>query len=544
MCEPDHATKGKRNTRSKRLKENYDQLDVIVPKSKKRKNYVTYPSDGNGGDAELTDAKNTLNEQNINVQIADTEDVVKKPRVTRRTRKFAEKNPEDSSVEDQEITEVPNIKKNKKIRKIKGKHAKTTSKKKKNKLLSVSTEDNKKLNKINISSDSFHSAAGSPLKEKKSLERNGKSSESLKEIITFNKEGHEDTVMNIMCKKETESSRINTNASNSIDITISSDGNTTTRKSSIKNSTFVKIDNTVTLTKVQKSTFIEEDSEKTDKLNTTFEKEPNTRRSLCNSNVTELVDAKQNSDNENTIKLSKTISLNSTYDKDVLNLTFDKNEPTLKSSLMSSDSSINGTFDKENSRISITSDDSKTENVINCTSVLIESSIDESKHSKQFNMSNLNKRPDEVVHESQPSLTTLKREGTFTKEGPEARVLLERTPTKSMSLPSPGFTPYRVSQGSQSSHKDKKSLLNVTKSIEKPTRSSLVDVVLPRVTRVMFCSPVNDPGVMTQMKKKIIKSSMKGSIKSFVLEDSGKNYSSLFYIYVYFFTVRHPPTML
>lgn len=523
--EPDHATKSERNTRSKRLKGNNEQLNMTMPKSKIRKNYVSYPTDDERvDDAGLNDAKNkniTLKEQNINIQSADTEDIVvgvtKPNRITRQTRKFPIDNSEDCTVGDHENAEVLNGKKNKKK---KGKNAeslnehdtatavaekasKKTRKIKKcsNSILKV---DKKKLNKSNnISTDSFYSAAGSPLKENINNAdiSIGKSSENQLDNISFEKESHEKNVMNTTFEKETRIQRkssIKNSTFEKIDITITP---AKERKSSIKNSTFDKIDNTLTPGEVQDTTFNIDsvNTEKTDKLNTTFEKEPNIRHSQLNSNVTDV-----------TVMPSE-------------------------SSLISSDSTVNVTFDKsDNSRISITSDDSKTENIINTTPVLIESSMDESKHSEQFNISNKTNTPEKSIHETLPSLTPLKRDGTFTKEGPEVittslkpKISSDRTPTKRISVPSPGFTPYRVSQGSQSVQKDKKTLLNVTRSTEKPTRRSSLAEMVPRHTRVMFCSPVNNPGLMTQQKKKIIKSSLKGSNKSFIFEDSGKLYSSL-----------------
>ncbi|KAJ0173419.1 hypothetical protein K1T71_010568 [Dendrolimus kikuchii] len=182
-----------------------------------------------------------------------------------------------------------------------------------------------------------------------------------------------------------------------------------------------------------------------------------------------------------------------------LNETFEK---CSKSSLISSDGSTPNTDSEipafnNISNISITSDES--ENIVNMTPVLIESSIDET----------LNRS----------SHTPLKREGTFTKDSPEitehkspktSSVSPKVTPQKQkMSLPAPGCTPFHVS--------GTKSVLNITRSIEKDRRSSM-DIV-PRVTKVMFCSPTFDPVVASQNKKKIIKSNLKGSNKSFVYEE-------------------------
>lgn len=512
-----------------------------VPKSKKRENYVSYPTDDEHvGDAGLNEAKNTkktrrntLKEQNINIQNAEMEDITedaKKPnRVTRQTRKLAENHPEDASTGEQDFTGASHKKKNKKSKKKKlsqtenltgyeNESVVTEKVSKKSKTIkkfpnSIEKVTNTGLNRSNISTDSFHSAAGSPLKEdiKEPVIFVRKSSENLNANTTFEIKDAVDTPLNTTFEKDIKSEN----------------------RSSLKNSTFDNMDCSVTPVKAQTSMFAKVDSKVTDKLNkfnTTFEAEPKTRRSLRNSNVTDnnakvVIETQQNSISKRTTKTHPTT-------KTKLNSTYDKNEITSsKSSLISSDSSANVTFDKpDNSRISIKSDDSKTENIINTTPVMIESSMDES---NKFNMSNNTKTPDKSIQEGLPLLTPLKREGTYTKEGPEVtttsskpKISSERTPTKRMSLPSPGFTPYRISQTSQSSQKEKISLLNVTRSIEKTTRrSSLVELV-PRQTRVMFCSPVNNPGVMTQQKKKVIKSSMKGSDKSFVFEENGKHCSS------------------
>lgn len=538
--EPDLAIKSERKTRSKRLREiNNDQLDAIVPKSKKRKNYVSYPTDDDHvGEAELNDAKNTektlrntLKEQNINIQSTETEDIIldaRKPnRITRQTRKLAENHPEDVFIE-QEITEVPNKKGKKKSKNKKRRHTESvndndtepvvtketpikaeTLKKRSNSIVKGSKKDT---NKTEISADSFYSAAGSPLKEniEEPVISIGKSSENQKLNTTFEIEDAIES-MSTAFEKDTKS------------------GN----KLSIKNSTFDIIRTPGKLQNSISNKVCSKNIEKTNKLNTDFDTGPRTRRSLHNINImdsikTDVIDTKQSGVFEKTMG-STTISMESTCDQETkLNSTYNLNETTSpKSSLVSFDSTLNVTFDKpDNSRISITRDDSKTEIITNTTPIMIESSMDDSKHLEQFNISNKTKTPDKSIQEGLPLLTPLKREGTFTKEGPEITIIsqepkvsLERTPTKKTSLPSPGFTPYRVSQTSQ---KEKKSLLNVTRSLEKPTRRSSLAELVPRHTRVMFCSSVNNPGVMTQQKKKIIKSSLKGSNKSFVFEENGK----------------------
>lgn len=535
MFESDCATKSKKKTRSKCLRE--DEQLHIVPKAKKRENYVSYPTDdehvGNPG---LNDAKstkktrrNTLKEQNINIQSSETENIIldtRKPnRVTRQTRKWAENNPEDASIGDQAIAEVPEKKRNKKSKKKIKRHSGSlndndtepvVAEKASIKSKKIKRRSNSIVKVSNISTDSFHSAAGSPLKENMDVPiiSIGKSSENQKANTTFEIEDALDS-MNTTFEKDTKRSK----------------------KSSMKNSTFSKIDCPGSHGKRQSSMFNKVGSmniEKTDNLNSTSETEPKTRhslRSLMDSATTIVTDTKLNAVFGKTIKTRSTaVSMESTYDKEVkLDSTYGKNEmSSSKSSLISSDIPVNVTFDKsDNSRISITSDDSKTENIINSTPVLIESSMDDSNHLERINVSNKTKTPDKSIQEVLPSLTPLKREGTFTKEGPEVtitppklKISSERPHTERMTLLSPGFTPYRTSQTSQ---KEKRSLLNVTRSVEKTsTRSSLAELV-PRQTRVMFCSPVNSPGVMSQQKKKIIKSSMKGSNKRFLFEENGKH---------------------
>lgn len=249
------------------------------------------------------------------------------------------------------------------------------------------------------------------------------------------------------------------------------------------------------------------------KINTTFDKEKEKTADIKNKRSLLQRLSTQNITNT---------EINSSFDVDQgkkLNTTFDKNSES-SSSIISSDSSMI-TLDKSNdSRISITSDESKTkENIMNTTPLLIESSMDES-------IMNTTKTATKVITplkaEPVPPVTPLKREGTFTKDKPEViyspkpKVSLTRTPTKQTSLPSPGFTPFHVNK---SPMKEKSVLLNVTRSIEK-RRSSLAEP--PRTTKVMFCSPVNDPTLVTQNRKKVIKSNLKGSNKSFVFDESGK----------------------
>jgi hypothetical protein len=165
---------------------------------------------------------------------------------------------------------------------------------------------------------------------------------------------------------------------------------------------------------------------------------------------------------------------------------------------------------------------------MNATPLLIESSIDES----QYDTKSSKVTPENSKQPENPTVTPLKREGTFTKDGPDfimsskSKLSSERSP-KRMSLPSGGSTPFHTSK---TSLKDK-SMLNVTRSIEKSgRRSSLAETVL-KTTRVMFCSPVDNPAAASQQKRKVIKSNLKGSNKSFIFDDSGKinNINNLFF---------------
>ncbi|XP_026760875.2 muscle M-line assembly protein unc-89 [Galleria mellonella] len=248
------------------------------------------------------------------------------------------------------------------------------------------------------------------------------------------------------------------------------------------------------------------------KFNNTFEKsDQKIKTSISGSDTLNPLNSTFEKSNKNGVKI------NTTFDKDETNLntTFDKttaNDSTSKSSLITSDDSENLTFDKiaDNTRISV-SDDSRTENIVNTTPVLIDSSMDNSRTSSEANKTSMVNVP----------LTPLKREGTFTKDGPEAGndSFSERTPSKQMSLSTPGSTPFPFSKSSQR----EKSVLNVTRSIEKTGRLSVsLDTTTnapTRTTRVMFCSPVNNPAVVMQHRRKVIKSNLKGSNKSFIVND-------------------------
>ncbi|XP_014355771.2 general transcriptional corepressor trfA [Papilio machaon] len=216
-------------------------------------------------------------------------------------------------------------------------------------------------------------------------------------------------------------------------------------------------------------------------------------------------------------KPNESKSIYATFEKQKLNGIYDLDE---KNSSIKSDG--NKTNDiANNSHISINSEDSKTENLINITAELVESSNDE--------ISFKNSPPKTETQNLELPLTPYKREGTFTKESPPYfekepdTISIDsgntgsdtscRTPDRRKSLQSPGHTPFVMT-------KEKKTVLNVTRSIEKSLRRSSTMEAAPRATKVMFCSPTNQATVSSQIKRKVIKSNMKGSNKSFVFDSS------------------------
>lgn len=338
--------------------------------------------------------------------------------------------------------------------------------------------------------------------------------------VTFDRDIESDSIVTSTAKgKEKECSRNTTydKIDKANDTTFEKDISTTfddfekgakTRKSSIKDATFDK--SNTSLASLTKEDF-EKDS---DMISSSVMKRKSIRRQTFGNNtipesIITTLEKSPFTEIEPKIKSPRTsqtttdiqTKLNTTFEKETIENDDYKLNCEPESSHISSDNST--ISDKSDiSRISITSDDTP-ENIVNTTPLLIESSIDESQISKQ---------------ESPKPQTPLKREGTFTKDAPEVQTETELgTPSKRKLSPIPnaGCTPYHVAKSSQ-----KKILLNVTRSIEKGTRAS-VDPA-PRMTRVMFCSPIDNPVLATQEKRKIIKSNLKGSNKSFVFEDSGK----------------------
>lgn len=212
---------------------------------------------------------------------------------------------------------------------------------------------------------------------------------------------------------------------------------------------------------------------------------------------------------------------NETFDKSNISKhdsTFDLIKDDKKSSLISSDASdskettINVTFDKVDG-ISITSDDSKhsCENIVNTTPLIIDSSFENSK----INDTTIDIKNDNAKENSN---TSLKREGTFTKDGPDPIIMSpsrKKTPER-VSLNYAGHTPYH----SNGKKRQKSINLNLTHSIEKPAKTSLCAENIRRQTKVMFSSQVDDTTMKSQRKSRVIKSSMKGSNKSFVFDES------------------------
>ncbi|XP_013190964.1 uncharacterized protein LOC106135263 [Amyelois transitella] len=577
-------------TRSKRIKDTIEVLETTVSKPKKRKNYVSYPSEEEAsGVAEAPNdekdeyvrgmTKNTLKEQNFNVSnvVVDNQKPV---RLTRRTKKFIEDDSEKVPDVVALVEKKRKNKKNKSKRDMTNENVpvvskKSKKKKKKCKQQSPGTVVNSTLNKSDMSVDSFHSAAGSPVNDA-----------NVKNIMnaTFEKTPEKQQDIEVVPPVRTSGrKRQSTNVDNDVTSNVNKSLTLTAKKEvSRQNSTFeiteiksasenksttpnkskgLSQNSTFEITEVKSTSATEPTPNKSrnSQQNSTFEitevetitsnkfeKGKHRKSSIKNGTFDGDSSISMNNSNnkkcETPSKLNSTfekaqrksprlssvqtnIPMNNTYDKDeqqteVLNATFDKltdlnstfdkdpEKTSSKSSLVTSDDTGNLTFDKSDERISITSDDSRIENT---TPVLIESSMDESLHT-----SNSSKQSPKVTIP-----TPLKREGTFTKDGPEIVLKTSidsnsRTPTKRVSLATPGSTPFPFSKSGQK----EKAMLNVTRSIEKSRLSISLDAPAPRLTRVMFCSPVNNPVVVAQQKRKVIKSNLKGSNKSFVFEET------------------------
>lgn len=633
QTETELVFKIEKKTRSKRIAENSDREVVIKPK--KRRNYVCYPTDedvtcsGNIGDENVAKpgrVLRTLKEQNGVSEEVEPPTTKKQVRLTRRTKKFSEsageEAPEAPHNEAMEVVKFTNNKsrgkKNKKKTEKATEHAidkenvvkgKKKNKRKKQTRSKASVEQvdevRDKENGSNTSTDSFHSAAGSPVhlnnsilsprdkssplplsrgnnlaardsasksKNRRQSLKNGSIDSHSPEAVhtgigalintTFDKEPE----VAVEESKKRKSSLKNTSFDDGLKTTVSVKLNTTfekeptvempankmKRKSNLMDATIENIDVPL-LTKTDVDN-LDIQKEPNGILNVTFEKddiedcnsgklrrwsikEPVSKAAVVKSAQSfngiigqakrssprkSLVVSKDSSLLNGTFQISpkpgdtKQQSLNTTFDKaPKLDSTFDKTETQVKSdsksSILSSDASepSNITLDKsdELSKISITDDDSKTDNILNQTPVLIESSMEASMLESSLKE---NKTP-----ESKIETAPLKRESTFTKDEAQVSPSPKRTPPKRQTIPTAGSTPYH-SNGKRS---EKKSMLNLTHSIEKAApRSSVSDA--PRTTKVMFCSPINNPVTVMQRKSKIIKSNLKGSNKSFVYEES------------------------
>lgn len=454
------------------------------------------------------------------------------------------------------------------------------------------TEENLKnstLNKSNVSIDSFHSAAGSPENVKfngivcktKVVVSNDNTDTSLltsKKSATpkiskrnssiFEEPDDNCRILTDTFDKGSATKRQSNKNKKSLDrlsatsVTDSSDNICLKKLDSTFNTSNTKIDAILETSKEKlNSTF-----EKNYKLDSTFDK-PNTELECNKVNFVKTPPGKSNVNSSNVIskntnrgespQVSKRKSLNASYTNQRLDSTFDKISDDLKlkktkslnatfdkefieetnsvddkvqSNIHEKPDSINVTFDKStnNSHISINSDDSKMENILNTTPELVESSMEETNFEH-----NVPQTSAETVKEI--PITPLKREGTYTKDSPkvetpkpkdentpnkstEMRLSIDRTPNRRKSLPSPGRTPFPASKSSEK----KSNVLNLTHSIEKTLpRTSLAEPV-PRMTRVMFCSPVNNTAIASQIKRKVIKSNLKGSNKSFIFDESCK----------------------
>ncbi|XP_063367421.1 uncharacterized protein LOC134655862 [Cydia amplana] len=620
--EPEIALKSDRKTRSKRV---VDNNDIQAGKTtKKRQNYVSFPSEEDAADVNSLEdevqvkpvrglRRQTLKEQNAATEEVDSAITTKKQvRSTRRTKKFSETAADDVpdvpvNEESVEVATVTNtktkVKKNKKKSKKKQpevsdkenevKAGKKKKNKKKKSSQSNSLVEQEEVSVKNMSTDSFHSAAGSPLHKHVTPQFNSiskqsgdtetlpvqkasaKKGSSLKRVSEQNSSTKTVEVDEVDATKVTEilTPRASKRRRSSLKIVADQDilpdaaekvdlnatfekepaidgSSKKKRKSSVmvENNNPVVIHTSTNLiipmtSEVLLNTTFEKDDMEIDEngkksddreltnddqtskiLNLSFEIRRSPRKSVSGSEMVTVL----NGTFELSPKpeLTKQKSLDSTYDKESkLDSTFDKTtrKPSLgsKSSLITSDDATNSsivTLDKsdDNSKINITDDDSKIENILNTTPVLIESSMEESRVSVLESSLKENKTP-----ETKPKSTSpLKREGTFTKDSP---CMSPKTPNKRQTLPAAGCTPYHSDRkGSQT-----KRTLNQTHSIEKPSRRSSLAEVPTRATRVMFCSPVSNPGLATQRKSKIIKSNLKGSNKSFVFEENESVLSSV-----------------
>ncbi|XP_050664313.1 uncharacterized protein LOC126964981 [Leptidea sinapis] len=555
-----------RKTRSKKPKDNdTENIDGVS----KRKHYVKYPSEE---DADIPEnppeiesrksRRHTLKELNT----VDSLSVLNPIRNTRKTRAEGTETPANDSTE----TDKKKKKKKVKVSQIEPEDTnkvkkKKNNKKKKGKSGSVNTEcleTGMLHDRSNISVESFHSAAGSI--HEADTDRSGvevaNGGRELRNIQYFEPQGSSNTdtlistkpgeqviadnqISNIdkVFKNKTRSQTIKDKTSlGPLDVSTSPKQSKTSvkldkkkRKKLLQLETSNDAHNTANEPKVN-TTFDESNNcLKLDIKNSTYDKiDLESNSIVCRSkrnNSMANINKKSSSPNNHSLNQTQSsahlvdshnvsiTTLNNTCDRtnkksspqvnttfemeknEILNSTFDKPlADSSRSSLISSDAS-NATYDKPNdSHISVTSDLSHTEDVANINPVLIESSTDESQMFPGINI---------------VPPTPMKREDTFTKEG----LTEDKNTPKNQSAASPGRTPFPASK---SSSKDK-SMLNVTRSIEKSRKSWALDQdIAPKSTKVMFCSPVNTPMIVNPQKRKVIKSNLKGSNKSFVFDES------------------------
>ncbi|XP_068619057.1 ankyrin repeat domain-containing protein 12 [Battus philenor] len=556
--------RSERKTRSKRQKENTEELSADFSN---KTHYVRFPVNQemdnlvneNINKSTRVLRRHTLKEHdNVIVSPKSSENKDKKTKNKRRTQKFVEETVSDitEEVTVERASEVKHkVKKNKKKKqklvvetienKENEKEATTKEKKKSKKKKILKSLKTKKVDNVadqtvhsptlNISVDSYHSAAGSP--------DPGLHNGVPGEISTAESEKN-NLVTEVLINKITPrrskritSVTIDDSENNCHTYDDTSDQVITKQKPKHK-----KLINKSTSKSPEKH--VSQECEKFDgsydKLNlndsiqstvnsnvemfiSSSERKSGARLSLSASSSKSSINILENPSDEiavNNITFPKP-SPNKEDVKTNLNLTFDKDRDSSEKS-----DTINVTFDKSNnSLVCISSDESINDKV--ATPLLIESSIDETAHSPI--------KSEETDKKDVP-ITPLKREGTYTKESstsiespeqPETnmsanietsnrKLSMEGTPNRRKSLPSPGCTPFTTKESLQKN----KTILNLTRSIEKPLRRSSLTEPIPRATRVMFCSPTHNITMASQVKNKVIKSSLKGSNKSFIFNEN------------------------
>ncbi|KAL4707346.1 hypothetical protein ACJJTC_005275 [Scirpophaga incertulas] len=488
------ALKSVRRTRNRHLKENNCEDDKVI--KVKRKNYVSYPSEDDiqdhaGSGSVIRASHKTLRELNVNCSPSnnDIDSLAKCVRLTRRTKKFAEHDESNGVINI--VNEENEIKKQAKKKKKKLNSDQSVKKSKRNKKKKESTSDVININNHNISTDSFHSAAESPVKQSpiKHIEMaNGSFKASLRRASKRNSDSLNENI-DILSKKQKLSIPMDEMENIESNCEISKNNEKrffdTTFEKEIKNNNKSDIkksfDKSDTFVEGLDSTY-----DKNNSINAPIDK-PNNRISLRSSKISRSPLKSKYSVNSQEEKQCKEANLIKTSATDTnLNTTFQKLEGHCdiisETSLVSSDDAINLTFDKpDNSHITITSDDSSSENIMKTPVILIENSVGETGPSNSSvtdvspikTIENLSTEKLDVEVNITAPVTLLKREGTFTIEGSEVS---SHTPVKHTS-PSLGYTPCNISKNSQK-------VLNTTHSIEKPGRRSSLVEQTPKITKV------------------------------------------------------------